>query len=605
MSFSAIMALGAAVIILLTGFRVYLLDRAKYQYQAFLVLSCLLAWKCFCWYEIEQTSQLSVAVYWRKLQSVRVFCFPMLLYCCWRFARPHLQRIALGFKILFIALALTPAFVFWVLDVFAGLGHGTIVLLENGNWGLKFHYTGELKIIRSAWVISIYALSWYFVLVVWRKETLSFRKIRLTVLQILLLMILCITIYQNYLISLSGMVLPVNESWTALILIALLGWAISDFQLFELKPESAFAHVSHSMSNLLIITDTNFHIKNINPTALAFFGTSPRYTQNTPLKKVVGEITATLLMHNLGQGNKQEIIFPLPDKEARILFTTSLLLNRRGGLLGYVFVGNDLTDYYQALEEVKRYNTRLENSNQSLERFAYVVSHDLKEPLRTINGFITLLDRKMAAYEEEDIREYMGYINRGTVRMNALINSILTISRLGNEQEEEEYVSLEKIVLEIDDKLRALRYQKNAVLHYDAGSLPVIRGKYYQISLLFQNLIENGIKYNISPVPRLRLTHRKVLNGYEFSVEDNGIGIEQKYYKQVFQMFKRLHSWAEYEGTGIGLTICQKIVEDLGGRIWIEAPANGGGGTVFKFFLPLTETTTTLQKANLGTCVSE
>jgi light-regulated signal transduction histidine kinase (bacteriophytochrome) len=252
--------------------------------------------------------------------------------------------------------------------------------------------------------------------------------------------------------------------------------------------------------------------------------------------------------------------------------------------VGYVFIGNDLTDFHQAMAEIQNYNERLETSNRALESFAYAVSHDLKEPLRTINGFVTLLSRRIEREEEPETQEYLYFINQGIVRMNALIDSILTISRLGSEQEDDEPVSLERVVLEVKDKLRGLCSQKNATIHYEEP-LPDLRGKYHQLSLLFQNLIENGIKYNKSTEPLVKVGCRLVPQGYQFSIADNGIGIAPKYHEQVFQMFKRLHSWAEYEGTGIGLTMCRKIVEGLGGRIWIESSPEARG-TTFKFIIP-------------------
>lgn len=584
MSLSALMALGSAVVILLIGFRVYLFDRGKYQYRAFAAMCALFAWTCFCWFGIEQATSVEPATFWRKMQSVRVLGFPLVLYCCWRFANNYLQHLAFWFKVVFMTFFVLPAWIFLGMDVFLQMGHGTIVVLPNGDWGLVFPEQRGFTLVRSIWIVLNYLLSLSLIRVAWTNERIGFRKSRIQFLQIMLLCTISVSILQNYLLKISGLVMPINESWVMLIIAALLGWAISDFQLFDLKPESAFEHVAGSMNNLLIITDLNFQIKSINEAALKFFNTSSREARNAGLDKIIGEKAAGVLTSNLNHGSKQELGFLQGQKRARILFTTSLMQNRYGGTLGYVFVGNDLTDYYQALEEVQHYNARLQASNQSLEHFAYAVSHDLKEPLRTINGFATLLDRKMTHRDDEDVREYLGFVNQGIVRMNALIDSILTLSRLGHEQEADECVNLERVVLEINHKLSALRQHKNASVEF-SGDFPVIYGKYYQVSLLFQNLIENGIKYNRNTEPLVKVHWVKIPEGYQFAVQDNGIGIEPRYHQQVFQMFKRLHSWAEYEGSGIGLTMCRKIVEGLGGRIWIESPTNGGG-TIFHFVIP-------------------
>lgn len=591
---AALIALLSAVFILLLGYRVYNLDRSKRQYQAFGALCTMLAWMCFCWYEMEQTQDLASAVYWRKLQSVWALCNPLIIYCCYLYASMQLRKPATRWKWVLLSTILLPSLVFFGLELFSeDYKHGRLFLSENGVWMLHFRGdSGLISMARGLWTFLTYGFAVYFIGLVWREETIRFRKVWLTILLLLLSLGGSISILQNYILPSGDMSFPINESWNTVVSVITFGWAISDFRIFDLKPESAFEHVSNSMFNLMIITNVSFRIKECNPAALKFFHTDAQTARNAPLHKVIGNSTAHQLTHELQHGSERELTFIHDQKQSHLLFSISVIQNRWGRRIGYVFVGNDLTDFHQAMAEVQHYNERLQASNEALESFAYAVSHDLKQPLRTVHGFVNLLNRKVAGQDDPEVREYIHFINQGIVRMNALIDSMLTLSRLGNEQEEDEAVNLERVLLEVKDKLRALCEQKNASIQFEAP-LPVLTGKHHQISLLFQNLIENGIKYNKSETPVVKIACRPVAQGSQFSVVDNGIGIAPKYREQVFQMFKRLHSWADYEGTGIGLTMCHKIVKGLGGRIWIESPQSGQG-TTFNFIIPETKLAKTI-----------
>lgn len=584
MDLSAMIALGAAVLILLIGFRVYLLDRSNYQYRAFGALCVLLSWMCFCWYEMERTQDLATAVSWRRLQSVWALANPLIVYSTWRFSSLYLRPVTANGKSLFFLLILLPSLVFFTLEVLGTHTHGTVVPLGDGSWGLALDGLTPVDIARCIWTTLVYGSAIYFIYLVWREESIRFRKAWLFFLIVLLMAGGSLSILQNYILSPSGIVLPINESWNTLISVIFFGWALSDFQVFDLKPESAFENVADSMTNLMIVTNVNFQVKRISNSALNFFNADSVQVRNADLKKVIGEEAAGQLMTNLHSGIKQEINFGVGDRKASILFTTSMICNRRGRPIGYVFVGNDLTDYYRALEKVQHYNRQLEHSNKALEQFAFAVSHDLKEPLRTVQGFISLLQRHLNE-QDATVREYLYHIAQGGERMNALIDSILTVSTLGHDNEKDDIVNLERILLEVNDKLRALCQQKNGLIRYDEN-LPAICGKHHQISLLFQNLIENGLKYNKHPRPEVVISGSLTGEGYVFTIRDNGIGIPLRFREQVFTMFKRLHSWQDYEGTGIGLNMCRQVVDQMGGRIWIESPNDGDCGTVFKFCLP-------------------
>jgi len=225
--------------------------------------------------------------------------------------------------------------------------------------------------------------------------------------------------------------------------------------------------------------------------------------------------------------------------------------------------------------------TNLTRSNQELEQFAYVASHDLQEPLRVISGFVQLMEKKYKGQLDSDADRYIAYITEAVRRQQELIRDLLMYSRLGR---------LEPTMASIDSNMAAhaaiqnmekLIDETGAIINID--ELPVVQADGSQVMQLFQNLIHNGIKFRRAVPPVLRISARLDSGWWVFEVEDNGIGIEPQYWEQIFTMFKRLHTRKDYPGTGIGLAICKKIVERHGGRIWLDSRPGEGS----KFFFTL------------------
>jgi len=233
--------------------------------------------------------------------------------------------------------------------------------------------------------------------------------------------------------------------------------------------------------------------------------------------------------------------------------------------------------------ELIKLNSKLEQSNQDLEQFAYIASHDLRSPLQTIIGFAQILNQKYQQYLDEKGKHYLDRIITGGYRMNKLIGALLEYSRIGCKHLEFKPVDGNKMLAQVLESLQAEIESSHAVIVRD--NLPNFIGDEVQIEQLFQNLISNGIKYRHPLVkPQIKITVEPRINfEYLIGIHDNGIGICAEDFQRIFQVFQRLHNSEQYPGTGIGLAVCQKIIDNHGGRLWVESEENQG--TSFYFTL--------------------
>lgn len=263
------------------------------------------------------------------------------------------------------------------------------------------------------------------------------------------------------------------------------------------------------------------------------------------------------------------------------------------GLIAYIYyranrqrkVHNQLLEKEVAARtaELLRANNRLLESNEELERFTYIASHDLKEPLRNITSFVNLIQRKLKDSPDENLQEYMHFVTTNTKQMYELLNDILNFSRITSSEESKyEKVDLNKLLEEVRSSLSTMLKEKKGAIQ--ASKLPVLMGPKAQLFLIFKNLIENGIKYNESDKANINVDSLLLPDGfYQFKIKDNGIGIAKKYHDQIFEMFKRLNNRNNYNGSGIGLATCKKIISKYGGDIWIESQEGAGSSFYFTF----------------------
>jgi len=241
---------------------------------------------------------------------------------------------------------------------------------------------------------------------------------------------------------------------------------------------------------------------------------------------------------------------------------------------------NSLKDANSDLEaRVKERTAKLERSNQELEQFAYVASHDLQEPLRTISNFVSLLEKKYPKNGDDDNYRYFQFIMRATSRMQNLIKDLLEISRVGRNVQFS-MVDCNKIILDLIAEMEVSIKENNAGIHF--FNLPVLIASEIELKRVFQNLISNALKFkNKNAAPSITIRSQENENEFIFMVEDNGIGIKPEHTNKIFNIFQRLHSNTEYPGTGIGLATCKKIVALHNGRIWVESAFDVG--TTFYF----------------------
>ena len=253
-----------------------------------------------------------------------------------------------------------------------------------------------------------------------------------------------------------------------------------------------------------------------------------------------------------------------------------------------------VTERTQALEkqkeELKEANKKLLDKTQELEgvnkesrSFAHAVSHDLREPLRTIASYLQLIEERYKNRLDADANIFIDFAVDGAKRMNMLIDDMLTYSRLENNQHIFGDVDLNDILSIVKSNLHTSIAESDAKVIIDT-KLPVVNAEHSQMVQLFQNIIDNGLKYKNSTPPEIHITVTKQDKFWQIAVADNGIGISKDYYERIFIIFQRLHTREQYDGTGIGLAICKKIIDKHGGSIWVESTE--GKGSTFYFTLP-------------------
>jgi PAS domain S-box-containing protein len=341
-----------------------------------------------------------------------------------------------------------------------------------------------------------------------------------------------------------------------------------------------------SLADVMVVVDTNFTIERVNKAAEELVGKTK--------EEIIG-MKCYKVFHNLDNPPKNcplkkslntkkvETVERYEQKFGRYFSVKcSPVLDENGEIIKFVNLISDITERKRAEKEVKKYTKELERVNRDLEDFTSTVSHDLRAPLRSIQAFSMLLTEDYADVLDETGRGYLNRVKEAVERMSVQIEDLLTLSRVGRKFIEVETVDLNELLEEIKADLSARIGERGGEVV--VGKLPSVFTQRVWMKELFTNLIDNGLKFNKSGKPRVEISCEGNGKNYLFKVKDNGIGIEEKHIDKIFSLFERLHSQSEYEGTGAGLAICMKIVEGLGGDIWVESKL--GEGSTFCFTIP-------------------
>jgi PAS domain S-box-containing protein len=360
------------------------------------------------------------------------------------------------------------------------------------------------------------------------------------------------------------------------------------------KSEEKYRELVESANSSIIKMDENGHITFFNEFAEKFFGFSKEEIID---KSVMGTIVPET--DSSGRNLRELINEILKDPEAyhyqenenitkdgrRVWVSwANRAIYNKNGLKGVLSVGTDITQRKQIEKERKELIKELERSNYELQQFAYITSHDLQEPLRTITSFTQLLERRYKGQLDKNADEYIEFIVEGSSRMKEMIQGLLDYSKIGTKERKLEPVSTENILETVISNLNTSIEENNAVVTHDP--LPEVMGDESQLIRLFQNLIGNAIKFrkrDVSPRIHISAVKDEKNNNYVFRFSDNGIGLDLKFKDRIFEVFKRLHTIDKFKGTGIGLAISKRIVERHGGQIWVESEL--GDGSTFYFTL--------------------
>ncbi len=358
------------------------------------------------------------------------------------------------------------------------------------------------------------------------------------------------------------------------------------------EAKSYAEHIIETIRVPLVVLDEQLRVRSVNAAFCRLFKTDAAHVAGLPIFQVSGggqwdipELQKLLqeIVPNRSRFDDFEV-----SREFGPLGPRTMLLHARHieqpDRAGLVLLAiEDISERKAAQRALEVTSANLARSNKDLEQFAYVASHDLQEPLRMVTGFMKLLQQKYVGQLDPKAQEYIATASDGASRMSKLISDLLAFSRVGRIVQENAVVDMETVMANAQRSLTTAIAESDAVVTHDP--LPSVLGNAMQLTQLLQNLIGNAVKFHAAGVtPQVHVAAKQKGNQWAFSVRDNGIGIPQEQQDRVFMIFQRLHSSAEYAGTGIGLAICKKIVESHGGRICFESEP--GKGTTFHFTLP-------------------
>jgi PAS domain S-box-containing protein len=350
-----------------------------------------------------------------------------------------------------------------------------------------------------------------------------------------------------------------------------------------------------------IVTDLAGIVQETNQAAQALLQESSQGLVGKPLVIYIAQENRQAfyaLLQSLSQDQEtrtwEACLQPRTHRSIPVSLTVALMRDPAEGVYGLLWLLRDITLQVQLTEQLRTLNVGLETrvqertadlrrSNEELMQFAYVASHDLQEPLRVITTYIQLLAKRYQNALDAEAEEFIGYVVDGAQRMHRLIQDLLAYSRLQTTERKSEKIPSEQILMNVINDLHETIADTGAVVTHDP--LPVVLADASQLGRVFQNLLSNACKFRSKLSPHIHVSAVQEGDKWLFSVRDNGIGLDPQHAERIFVIFQRLHTQREYPGTGMGLAICKKILEQHGGRIWVQSTP--GTGSTFYFTLPI------------------
>lgn len=384
-------------------------------------------------------------------------------------------------------------------------------------------------------------------------------------------------------------IIPVTSTFMSVFSVCVI-IAFKKYKLLSYSPQFAWSGILNNMNEGVIISDYDGRIKFVNKSFCEMTGYKAhellgkigyeKYIDNVHYRQHVIEAISRRKKMISDHYNLK-----LRKKNGEYIFcevSGSPYLDKNGNNIGSLVLFTDYTYKKNTENQLMIYNQQLEQKNMILEQFVYIASHDLQEPLRTVSGFIELFEKKYKNKLDENAKIYLSYIQGSTERMQYLIKDLLDYSRIGRKTESE-LIECEPLVKEVLEDIGKLTGETKAVIKVEP--LPEVHGFRTELKLLFQNLIVNAIKFRKKDtIPEVIISYIDQPEHVIFNISDNGIGIETEFKTKIFEVFQRLHTRSEYEGNGIGLAHCKKIVELHGGLIGVDSKP--GMGSRFYFTLP-------------------
>lgn len=452
-----------------------------------------------------------------------------------------------------------------------------------------FGYTGRWLETIWAKLFYIYYFSFFLVatyfLFKYLKREINIRR-KKTAIILMLTMIFCFITgtISSVILKIIRQYVPIEANVYLLVFAAGIIYSMQKYEFLSVTPVKAADLIINTMNDALILLNNEGKVTNLNKAAFEIFECEK--TKIEDCNHILPKYLLQKIMKGIEKNgiitNEEVVIITLKDNIKTLLLSASTIKDKNEKL-GYVCILKDITELKLAKHELEETILKLVNSNKELEQFAYIISHDLKEPLRMVSSYVQLLQKKYQDKLDANANDYIHFVVDGAKRMNDLIEGLLDYSRVLTKEMMFENVEIKYVVEEVLLNLKIKIEERKAIVKVKSD-LPKVKANKINISRVFQNLIDNAIKF-CRATPLVEINFEKKDNFYIFCIKDNGIGIDKKYKERIFDIFQRLNPRKEYDGIGIGLSICNKIIEKHNGKIWVESEGEGKG-SAFYFTLP-------------------